>query len=77
MGEPLAELRLFPSGSRTDITLTKENKKTISQWGNPLQNSGCYQNKEKNDISVGEPLLKFQFLPSVSGTDTTLTKENY
>ena len=71
MGEPLAKFWLFPSVSGTDTTLTKEIKKKRTQWGNPSQNSGCYQNKEKKEISVGEPLAKFRLSPSVSGTEET------
>ena len=59
VGEPLAKFWLFPSVSRTDTTLTKEKKlKRRAQWGNPLQNFGCYQNKDKREKRAqwGNPL---------------------
>ena len=56
MEETLAKFRLLTSVSGTDTTFIKENLKKRGQWGNPLQNSGCYQNKRKKESSVGEPL---------------------
>ena len=45
VGEPLAKFRLFLTVSGIDTTWTKEIKKKITQWGNPLQNSGFYFQK--------------------------------
>ena len=60
MGRPLAKFRLLSSEEK------KERKK--AQWGNLLQNLGCYfqlvkliplqPNKPKKESSVGEPLEK-------------------
>ena len=67
----------YPRPSLSSGNLTPLNKETEKpQWGNPLQNPGCYiqlvelitdQRNQKNS-SVGEPLEKFRLLPSVGGS---------
>ena len=82
VGEPLEKLRLLFSVASPSLVFLRRPRaaKNISErawWGYPLQNSGCSlqlveliprQLKKLNikNISVGEPLEKFQLLSSVA-----------